>query len=44
MVDLNGVLADPEDPDALGVYDFGDHLHPNDAGYEVMAEEVAECF
>ncbi|MEU1568801.1 GDSL-type esterase/lipase family protein [Streptomyces mirabilis] len=45
VVDLNGVLADPEDPDRLrGVYDFGDHLHPNDAGYEVMAEEVAGCF
>ncbi|MER5341852.1 SGNH/GDSL hydrolase family protein [Streptomyces sp. NPDC056704] len=45
VVDLNGVLADPGDPDRLrGVYDFGDHLHPNDAGYEVMAEEVARCF
>lgn len=45
VVDLNEVLADPGDPDRLrGVYDFGDHLHPNDAGYGVMAEEVAGCF
>jgi lysophospholipase L1-like esterase len=28
--------------DALNAaFDFGDHLHPNDAGYEVMAEVVA---
>lgn len=42
VVDLNRVLADPEDPDRLRPsYDFGDHLHPNDAGYDVMAEAVS---
>ncbi|WP_128433359.1 SGNH/GDSL hydrolase family protein [Streptomyces cyaneus] len=42
VVDLNRALADPADPDRLRpAYDFGDHLHPNDAGYEVMAEVLA---
>ncbi|WP_369171987.1 SGNH/GDSL hydrolase family protein [Streptomyces sp. R28] len=42
VVDLNRALADPADPDRLHPsYDFGDHLHPNDAGYEVMAEAVS---
>lgn len=42
VVDLNRALADPQDPDRLRpAYDFGDHLHPNDAGYGVMAEETA---
>ncbi|MFI9615569.1 SGNH/GDSL hydrolase family protein [Streptomyces sp. NPDC052023] len=43
VVDLHRVLADPADPDRLDpAYDFGDHLHPNDAGHEVMAEAVAD--
>ncbi|GGL76413.1 hypothetical protein GCM10010129_20160 [Streptomyces fumigatiscleroticus] len=43
VADLNRLLADPEDPDRLlPAYDFGDHLHPNDAGYAAMAEAVAE--
>ncbi|MFJ8635807.1 SGNH/GDSL hydrolase family protein [Streptomyces sp. NPDC093568] len=42
VADLNRALADPADPDRLRpAYDFGDHLHPNDTGYEVMAEVVA---
>lgn len=42
-LDLNRVLADPADPDRLHpAYDFGDHLHPNDAGYAVMAEALAK--
>jgi lysophospholipase L1-like esterase len=42
VVDLNRVLADPGDPDRLRPgYDFGDHLHPNDAGYRVMAQALA---
>ncbi|MFF1453316.1 SGNH/GDSL hydrolase family protein [Streptomyces sp. NPDC058274] len=42
VVDLNRALADPADPDRLHpAYDFGDHLHPNDAGYAVMAEVLA---
>ncbi|MEV7996992.1 SGNH/GDSL hydrolase family protein [Streptomyces sp. NPDC086077] len=44
VVDLHRVLADPADPDRLHpAYDFGDHLHPDDAGYEVMAEAVANA-
>ncbi|MGW6910473.1 SGNH/GDSL hydrolase family protein [Streptomyces sp. NPDC054940] len=42
VVDLHRALADPADTDRLHPsYDFGDHLHPNDAGYEVMAEAVS---
>ncbi|MGX1132755.1 lysophospholipase L1-like esterase [Streptomyces glaucescens] len=42
VVDLGRLLADPADPDRLRpAYDFGDHLHPNDEGFEVMAEAVA---
>ncbi|WP_217209238.1 SGNH/GDSL hydrolase family protein [Streptomyces sp. AC550_RSS872] len=42
VVDLGRALADPGDPDRLRPsYDFGDHLHPNDVGYQVMAEVVA---
>ncbi|MEW2570033.1 SGNH/GDSL hydrolase family protein [Streptomyces sp. NPDC047070] len=41
VVDLHRALADPAAPDELrGAYDFGDHLHPNDLGYEAMAEAV----
>ena len=44
VVDLNRELADPGDPDRLRPsYGFGDHLHPNDLGYEVMAEAVMRC-
>ncbi|MFJ5261245.1 SGNH/GDSL hydrolase family protein [Streptomyces sp. NPDC088387] len=42
VVDLGRLLADPADPERLHpAYDFGDHLHPQDKGYEVMAEAVA---
>jgi lysophospholipase L1-like esterase len=42
VADLSRALADPADSDVLcGAYDFGDHLHPNDDGYQVMAEVVA---
>ncbi|MFJ8143054.1 SGNH/GDSL hydrolase family protein [Streptomyces sp. NPDC096013] len=44
VVDLNRVMADPSDSDRLHpAYDFGDRLHPNDEGYEVMAEAVLRC-
>ncbi|WP_217241342.1 SGNH/GDSL hydrolase family protein [Streptomyces sp. AC555_RSS877] len=44
VVDLRRALADPADPDRLRpAYDSGDHLHPDDQGYAVMAEAVARC-
>ena len=34
-------LADPHNPQIINpIYDGGDHLHPNDAGYKVMADTV----
>lgn len=44
VVDLNRVMADPDESDRLHpAYDFGDHLHPNDEGYGVMADAVLRC-
>ncbi|MFD0363159.1 SGNH/GDSL hydrolase family protein [Nocardia sp. GCM10030253] len=41
VIDFDTVLADPADRDRLNpVYDSGDHLHPNDAGYRAMAAAV----
>ncbi|MFJ2257709.1 SGNH/GDSL hydrolase family protein [Streptomyces sp. NPDC087844] len=41
VVDLHGALGGAGEVDALcPAYDFGDHLHPNDLGYEVMADVV----
>ncbi|MFD8324342.1 SGNH/GDSL hydrolase family protein [Streptomyces lydicus] len=41
VADFAAVLADPSDPDALAPgYDSGDHKHPNDEGYRVMAGAV----
>jgi hypothetical protein len=41
VVDLDRVLADPSNPLVLrAAYDSGDHLHPDDTGYHVMAEAV----
>ncbi|WP_158885006.1 SGNH/GDSL hydrolase family protein [Amycolatopsis anabasis] len=42
VVDLDRALAAPGDPDRLApAYDSGDRLHPSDAGYHAMAEQVA---
>ncbi|WP_053913948.1 SGNH/GDSL hydrolase family protein [Streptomyces sp. TP-A0875] len=39
VVDFDKALRDPYDPRRLRAdYDCGDHLHPNDRGYERMAE------
>lgn len=41
VVDLARAIADPADPDRMAKpYDVGDALHPNDAGFKVMAEAV----
>lgn len=41
VVDFDAAVRDPADPLAmLPAYDSGDHLHPNDAGYQRMADAV----
>ena len=39
VLDFDRVLRDPQAPDQLlGQYDSGDHLHPNVAGYQALAD------
>ena len=41
VIDFDAVLRDPAEPTKLRPeFDSGDHLHPNDAGYEAMADSV----
>jgi hypothetical protein len=41
VIDFAAAVADPANPSALlPAYDSGDHLHPNDAGCQAMAEAV----
>lgn len=41
-VDFGKALADRRDPERIvSAYGSGDHLHPSDAGYRVMARAVA---
>lgn len=41
VIDFDAVVSDPEFPTAMRRdYDSGDTLHPNDAGYRVMAEDA----
>jgi lysophospholipase L1-like esterase len=41
VIDFDQVMRDPADPLRLNpAYDSGDHLHPNDAGYQAMANAV----
>lgn len=41
VVDFDKAVRDPANPHAfLPVYDSGDHLHPDDAGYQAMADAV----
>ena len=41
VIDFDAALQDPESPGRIRAeFDKGDHLHPNDAGYEAMAEAV----
>jgi lysophospholipase L1-like esterase len=41
VIDFAKVVADPTDPTRMAMkYDSGDHLHPNDAGYQAMANAI----
>ncbi|RPF38223.1 RICIN domain-containing protein [Streptomyces sp. TLI_185] len=41
VFDFATTMADPNDPQQLNpAYDSGDHLHPNGAGYQAMANAV----
>ena len=41
VVDFDAVLRDPSNPRRLRPeFDPGDHLHPNDAGYQAMAKAI----
>ena len=41
ILDFDLVLRDPADPSKVRKdYDFGDHIHPNDAGLDAMAKSV----
>ena len=41
VADFDAVLRDPFDPaEMLPAYDSGDHLHPNDAGYQAIASAI----
>nr|WP_229416274.1 SGNH/GDSL hydrolase family protein [Massilia sp. PDC64] len=41
VADFDAVLRDPARPARLlPAFDGGDHLHPNDAGYEAMAKSI----
>ena len=41
VIDFDRAIRDPADPRRLlPAYDSGDHLHPNDAGYQAMANAI----
>lgn len=41
VVDFDAVLRDPSDPQVIAPwYDSGDNLHPNDAGYQALANSI----
>ena len=41
VIDFDEVVRDPENPKRIQAqYNSGDHLRPNDAGYEAMANSV----
>ena len=41
VIDFDAVVRDPSNPLAINpVFDSGDHLHPNDAGYQAMANAI----
>jgi lysophospholipase L1-like esterase len=41
VIDFDAVVRDPQNPTKIQMaYDSGDHLHPNDAGYEAMGGAI----
>jgi lysophospholipase L1-like esterase len=41
VIDFDAAVRDPDHPARiLAMYDSGDHLHPNDAGYKAMADTI----
>ena len=41
LIDFDKIVEDPANPGHINpTYDCGDHLHPNDAGYQAMAKAV----
>jgi lysophospholipase L1-like esterase len=41
VIDFDAAVRDPgHPPRLLPMYDSGDHLHPNDAGYKAMADAI----
>ena len=41
VIDFDLATRDPANPTRLlPLYDSGDHLHPNDAGYKAMADTI----
>jgi len=41
VIDFDAVLRDPAQPSRLlPLVDTGDHLHPNEAGYRMMADAI----
>jgi len=41
VIDFDAVMSYPANPLRLNpIYDCGDHLHPNDAGYQAMADAI----
>jgi len=41
VIDFEQITRDPQNPDRFNpLYDAGDHLHPNDAGYKAMGEGI----
>ena len=41
VIDFDKVLRDPSHPSRLlPAYDSGDHVHPNDVGYQAMADAI----
>ena len=45
VIDFDAAVRDPASPSKiLPKYDSGDHLHPNDAGYQAMGDAIDLTF